>query len=356
MKKNAYLIILFLFSVCKLNALEGTYVQPDGLQVTLEFRKTRVKVTIAAFPVPVWYKYTTEENSIFIEDPKSGQIEFRIKGDTLTTDALMMSGTYYKKGSKKLAAALQKIQDERLLVAATKGDLEEARKAITEQVDLNRKDKNGSTALMLAARGGHEELVDLLISAGALVNTKSSYGVTALMEGVSTGKMEIVKKLIDAKAEVNAELSVGGTALCIAANFGYADIVKLLIQKGANVNTKLSKTGETSIILAAHGMSYNHQTQEMQKAEATDAHQEIIASLIDAKADVNSSANNGDTALIVASEEGLSEIVKLLLEKGADKNKKGKNGRTALTAAESNKHTSVIEILKSEGVSPEDKN
>ena len=51
-------ILLFLI-IENIVALEGIFVDPEGLQIILEFRKTKVKVTMASFPMPVWYNYST---------------------------------------------------------------------------------------------------------------------------------------------------------------------------------------------------------------------------------------------------------------------------------------------------------
>ena len=46
---------------------------------------------------------------------------------------------------------------------------------------MSNKDVSGSTALYLAARGGHHECLELLIKAGGDVNTAKKDGETALI-------------------------------------------------------------------------------------------------------------------------------------------------------------------------------
>ena len=47
--------------------------------------------------------------------------------------------------------------------------------------DVNARDENGRTALMLAAVNGNEDCVKILIAAGADVNAKDNTGKTALV-------------------------------------------------------------------------------------------------------------------------------------------------------------------------------
>ena len=51
-----------------------------------------------------------------------------------------------------------------------------------------------------------------------------------------------------------------------------------------------------------------------------------MKALIDAGADLNMEAKNGDTALILAANRGYTDCVKVLLKAGADVNGKNKKG------------------------------
>ena len=60
---------------------------------------------------------------------------------------------------------------------------------------MNLKDKDGWTAMMLAAHGGHTETVEALINAGADVNAETPRGGAARRFAASKGFIEIVEML-----------------------------------------------------------------------------------------------------------------------------------------------------------------
>ncbi len=125
--------------------------------------------------------------------------------------------------------------NEQLLKAAKKGDIEEVRLLLEKGADVNSRNMDGWTALMLAAWNGNTETVELLLDEGADVNSKSISGWTALMFAAANGCIKTAKFLIEKGAEVDEKYDNGETALLVAAWNGQIDIIKLLIEKGANV-------------------------------------------------------------------------------------------------------------------------
>ena len=68
--------------------------------------------------------------------------------------------------------------------------------------------------------------------------------------------------------------------------------------------------------------------------------------MLDNDAEVNDTNEDGDTALIRASENGHTKTCKLLLENGADVNHVNNDGDTALSLAGKKE---IIELLKAHG-------
>jgi ankyrin repeat protein len=72
----------------------------------------------------------------------------------------------------------QKLNDE-LLTAAEKGDTGKVRALLAKGADVNAKDSDGATPLMLAPNtSGHTETVHTLRSAGADVNVPGAGGLS----------------------------------------------------------------------------------------------------------------------------------------------------------------------------------
>ncbi|MDC3309545.1 ankyrin repeat domain-containing protein [bacterium] len=150
--------------------------------------------------------------------------------------------------------------------------------------DVNARDKDGYTPLLLAAGYSTAESIQLLIAAGADVNARTEKGYTPLHSAVGTlhsavgnSSAEGVQLLIAAGAEVNARDESGYTPLHSAAWKATAETVQLLITAGADVMAR-DETGYTPLIIAAkYGTA------------------ETIEALIAAGADIAAKDEDGDS-------------------------------------------------------------
>ena len=92
-------------------------------------------------------------------------------------------------------------ETEALLRAASAGNADTVRTLLTSpNVDVNGVDDQGNTALILAARLGHNEVVRALLIAGANVRVKNKEGKTALMLAAEGGHDQTVAALTQAGA------------------------------------------------------------------------------------------------------------------------------------------------------------
>ncbi|PHH59924.1 hypothetical protein CDD81_2383 [Ophiocordyceps australis] len=71
--------------------------------------------------------------------------------------------------------------------------------------------------------------------------------------------------------------------------------------------------------------------------------------LLENGADINATAEHGETALHMAAFKGHEEIIKLLLKNGADIDIETDKGGTALAVAETQKHDGVVKLLQENG-------
>jgi uncharacterized protein len=89
-------------------------------------------------------------------------------------------------------------------------------------------------ALLRAARLGNADTVkSLLASPNVDVNGVDAEGNTALIEAARFGHDDVVSALLIARADVNAKNKQGKTALMLASEGGHDECVRLLTQASA---------------------------------------------------------------------------------------------------------------------------
>jgi ankyrin repeat protein len=113
------------------------------------------------------------------------------------------------------------------------GNREDVGAHIKGGIDVNMKDKEGYSALLIATEKGDIDMVKLLLEKGADVNARDIDGYTALMYVAYNGNLEIAKLLLEHGADVHARDKDKWTALMIAKIQKRADIVELLRKHGA---------------------------------------------------------------------------------------------------------------------------
>ena len=85
---------------------------------------------------------------------------------------------------------------EELLTAARAGHADTVRTLLSQpDAKINGRDENGNTALIEAARFGHDQVVQVLLTAGADPKLKNNEGKTAMMLAVQGGHDDVVRVL-----------------------------------------------------------------------------------------------------------------------------------------------------------------
>lgn len=210
-------------------------------------------------------------------------------------------------------------RDLALLDAASRGDIGGMVAALAEGASLTARtdDRNGNTALHLAARHGHAPAVAFLLDRNAPVDGRSKDGWTPLMQASFAGHGTIIQQLIKAGADIEArEPRHGNSPLIIAAGIPRnLDAVTELLASGASVDAR-AKDGRTPLLAAARrGLT------------------PVIDLLLSEKPDVEARAADGNTALILIAYTGRTRALRALLRAGADPNKRAADGVSALTRA-----------------------
>ena len=177
------------------------------------------------------------------------------------------------------------MQDSRLIDAVIQGRIQEVNQLLASGVNVNQRNKNGTSPLQIAAANNYIEILNKLIAAGANVNQISNQGVTALMRAALYNNFEVIEQLIKAGANTNQADNEGKTALMF-----------LVEQRSPN--------------------------QEFASA--------IVNKLIAGGAKINQANNDGYTALGHAVANSRLTFVKAFIAAGADVNYKDKGGNTTL--------------------------
>jgi bla regulator protein blaR1 len=92
------------------------------------------------------------------------------------------------------------------------------------------------TPLIVAARGGRLDLVQMFLDSGADPNLAVHGDGNPLIMAAQAGHLAIVRLLLDRGADVNAMVPEDENALINASSQGHLDVVQLLVERGANVN------------------------------------------------------------------------------------------------------------------------
>jgi ankyrin repeat protein len=138
-------------------------------------------------------------------------------------------------------------RDHRLMAAVTKPDAAAVRGLLAEGVDVNERFpvmngfNDGHTALHVACRDGHSEIVQMLVDGGADVNAvEPVFGAVPLHKAVYNGHARITGILVRHPGiDLNFRgLTNGYTALHDALWHGFADCALILIQAGARLDIR----------------------------------------------------------------------------------------------------------------------
>jgi ankyrin repeat protein/uncharacterized protein YgiM (DUF1202 family) len=196
----------------------------------------------------------------------------------------------------------------------------------------------GKRDLFELVRNGTVDLVREAIAQGADVNARDADGLTPLLLASTEGADltgEVIDALLKAGANVNATIeSNGTTSLEWAAQRLGPGAIKILLRSGAKL--------DAGDLMEAAGINQNP---------------EVIAVFLGAGADVNARAEDGSTALMEAAKNNRNpDVVLALLKAGADLKARNKDGVTVLMyAARENRNPEVISILLKAGADPKAK-
>src|SRR5262249_3888792 len=198
-----------------------------------------------------------------------------------------------------------------LVTAIRNADAHVVRKLLDNGADVNARDAEGNTPLILASLYASPQCVTLLIEKGADVNAANKAGATALIRAATS--YEKSRLLVAAGAKVRVRTALGNTPLILAARrAGNSRTVELLLERGARA-TERNDAGVSPVLAGAASGDVN-----------------TVRLLLDAGAKADDFPKSNDpratvlagirTPLMWAAYYNDVWMVRLLLERGADPN------------------------------------
>jgi ankyrin repeat protein len=252
-----------------------------------------------------------------------------------------------------------------LMYAARQNATDAARALADLRADLNLRDPEGATSLVIAIINAHFDVAAMLLEKGADPNIADDTGMAALYAAVDmhtlgpmlsrpvpklVDKLDaagLVKILLSHGANPNARLKRpilgrhhdggdaslgdGTTPLMRAAKANDVPVLRMLLEGGADPFLTQKDYTNALLIAAAGGGRVGAYRSPYPVSEAGAI--EAIKILVEYGVDVNSFNANGQTALHSAAQRGADNLVRYLAERGAKLDLKNKQGLTPLDVA-----------------------
>jgi len=197
------------------------------------------------------------------------------------------------------------------------------------------RDNMGRTPLVLGVRErGGPEVAQTLIQAGADIQSRDKNGWSALMMAAMRGSREIVDMLLDHKAALPSEAAHLQSLMAFATERGLVRLFRAITAQGGLASTSNGKGGTYLHDAAAGGAV------------------EIVTDLVAKGLDVNSKNRYGWTPAHYAARNGRVEVIRWLHQKGADLNARTIAGQSALNIANENGFTGITKALLEAKVDP----
>ncbi|KAJ6784767.1 hypothetical protein PWT90_05727 [Aphanocladium album] len=252
-----------------------------------------------------------------------------------------------------------------VVIAAKLGWIEILELLIEHGADVDARDPNDQTALFAAAEQDRLDCVKLLLQAGANPLLGNRHGRTPLEEAMPVGNAELAKLLLDAVALVDPEFEVRGTVLSIGVHCNWAKNRKLMMDHAVEVAVTRNSQPIKSQVLALSVIAKDAQAMHAVLDSGVDVRltfhgktpvehaiefncHSLIQALLSSCPEALTASPDGVTPLQFAARQGNNEVCGLLLHRfGVDVNAPSLNDAktTALHEAVRKDHRRTVEFL-----------
>ncbi|KAH8798382.1 ankyrin repeat-containing domain protein, partial [Xylogone sp. PMI_703] len=225
-----------------------------------------------------------------------------------------------------------------LSLAANGGHLQTVKHLLhkmDKKYDVDSKDANGCTALILAAIKGFKDIVGVLIEYGAHTEERDKCRRTALLWDAELGHGEVVEMLLNnpvKNAKVDATDDYNHTPLSLAAQSGNNEVVQTLVKYEADIEA-MNDEKQTPLFLAvvnefpqvvrilirsgANIEAMNRSLQTPLSSAAMYGYTKIGEILLKEKAEIGVKDTYGMTPIAWSTETGRTEFTEMLIRHGA---------------------------------------
>ena len=200
--------------------------------------------------------------------------------------------------------------------------------------DIDKKNWQGRTALIMATQEKHGKVVSILVKLRANVNLQDKDGYSALDLAAKFGLEEVALTLLKNGADMkigDVNKGITWSPLMFAACYDQGNLVLILLDHGAEVNEKIANGWTALHISAAKG------------------HSQVVTLLLNNGAEIDVQDDSGQSALIVAASQDNDEVVTILLKNGADVSLLNKKNFSALMISAKLGHQKIATALLDHG-------
>jgi ankyrin repeat protein len=247
-----------------------------------------------------------------------------------------------------------------LLLSIDSCDISEktVRALVAAGANVNIGNDNGISPLHMAAGHGSPHCAEILLQAGASVNAVDKDGDTPLLIASKCGHDECVSILLKHKADISIKDSKGWSALICSANAGYPKVVDVLLAAGAKEETWTPLHIAVIQNKLEEVKKYLDSTTNRDDLNKKDqygrspliwaiilADDKVIATLVEAGADLNVTDRESQTVAHFAARIGNLDMLKQLADANIDLQAKDINANTPLHLAARSLDPDVITFL-----------
>lgn len=162
----------------------------------------------------------------------------------------------------QLSEPLDQYGRSEMMNAALRGDITKVIQLISLGAEVDRRDCDDNTALILASSKGYADIVSLLLENGANVNAKTMEKYTALMAAAEGHYPEVVSILLKHGANPDMQRRNGLTALMHTWSSDTTAEAELLLKAGADPDIK-DPTGKTAMDYISNHSSIKKEMEEL---------------------------------------------------------------------------------------------